>query len=444
MKRIFGLVMALIVSLLVSISPVNAERNTYKTTMPASECVEGEEGCTGYAAGSAVAAGDNVIIKGNSYFGNKLEAPSKYDAMKVGPYIEGNDTTIAEGIHKELKINLSTTIKTAEFFEISLSLKNDKGEYVNEVNIMTQKGYDEKFHITVLGSNLAEVEAGVYTYTYDLFVKNNQSHITLTILDSKGTEVGTATYIIDNTFKGPDVKTIDAEKTSIRWIWFCNVQVADGIAVDNKADMEIVPESISKDVAIDNKNFSDVINETLANTEDETLKEFLENHNVTVELVADKVEPTEEKAAEFTNSLKEGKIVEYLDINIVLLENGKDIKHLSSLSKGIELSAILPELPEVAKGYTRKYYVLREHDGKIERLDATLSEDGKTISFVSDKFSTYALAYADVVDKVDETVVENPETGDHIGAYVAMLLCSIAAAGAIFVIAKVNSKRNAE
>ena len=44
----------------------------------------------------------------------------------------------------------------------------------------------------------------------------------------------------------------------------------------------------------------------------------------------------------------------------------------------------------------REYFIIRIHNGLAEKLDTTLNEDG-TLSFSTDKFSTYALAYADPV-----------------------------------------------
>ena len=69
----------------------------------------------------------------------------------------------------------------------------------------------------------------------------------------------------------------------------------------------------------------------------------------------------------------------------------------------------LPEnIAKVEEGYTRKYYVVRYHDGKSEVIPATV--DGNIITFESDKFSTYALAYEDTKN----SSIENPPTSDNV------------------------------
>ena len=43
----------------------------------------------------------------------------------------------------------------------------------------------------------------------------------------------------------------------------------------------------------------------------------------------------------------------------------------------------------------REYYVIRVHDSVAEKIDATYNEKTKSITFKTDKFSTYAIAYKD-------------------------------------------------
>ena len=70
------------------------------------------------------------------------------------------------------------------------------------------------------------------------------------------------------------------------------------------------------------------------------------------------------------------------------------------------------------KNVSRTYYIIRMHDNKAEVI-ATASqaevESGK-ITFATDKFSTYALAYADAYvkpddGKKDDTTVTKPDDG---------------------------------
>lgn len=107
-------------------------------------------------------------------------------------------------------------------------------------------------------------------------------------------------------------------------------------------------------------------------------------------------------------------IPSYFDINIFVknTDTNETIDTLKELNNKIKLMVLLPKsLKEVPKGYIRAYYIIREHNGKIELLDATLSEDGNSITFESDKFSTYSLAYKDI-ENINE--IENPQTYDGI------------------------------
>ena len=78
------------------------------------------------------------------------------------------------------------------------------------------------------------------------------------------------------------------------------------------------------------------------------------------------------------------------------------------------------------------YIIIRIHDGKVTIIDdVTVNADG-TLSFETDKFSTYALAYKDE-EKQEETTTEttnNPKTADSILIYTAILSISVIGLGA--------------
>lgn len=100
----------------------------------------------------------------------------------------------------------------------------------------------------------------------------------------------------------------------------------------------------------------------------------------------------------------------------------------------VTVTLAIPEgLKEVADGYKRIYYVIRVHDGKTEILNTTVNEDG-TLSFDTDKFSTYSLVYTDEKVQTNE-VVENPNTADPIAFYGmigAISLAGVAGASVYF------------
>lgn len=77
--------------------------------------------------------------------------------------------------------------------------------------------------------------------------------------------------------------------------------------------------------------------------------------------------------------------------------------------------------------------MIREHNGEVELINTSMAEDGKSLTFVTDKFSTYALTY------VDSQIVENPSTGDNIVTYIAVgVVALIGLAGTVIYLKKHN------
>ena len=129
------------------------------------------------------------------------------------------------------------------------------------------------------------------------------------------------------------------------------------------------------------------------------------------------------------------KVVLFFDITLNVKNNitGETLGTLSTLDNKIKFNMALPEeLTKVAEGYTRKYYVVKYHDGKSEIISASV--DGNVLSFESDKFSTYALAYEDVKAEV----IVNPPTGDKIVLDLVVGIVSVAGLG---LVAKSIAKR---
>lgn len=110
------------------------------------------------------------------------------------------------------------------------------------------------------------------------------------------------------------------------------------------------------------------------------------------------------------------KLAKYIEITITIndADTKEFIDNLEKLKESITFTVEIPtDLPEVEEGFERIYYIVRDHNGVIEILDTKASEDGKTLSFASNKFSTYAIAYTDVKVKapVEEGKDETPKTG---------------------------------
>lgn len=91
----------------------------------------------------------------------------------------------------------------------------------------------------------------------------------------------------------------------------------------------------------------------------------------------------------------------------------------------------------MAEGYERVYYVVRDHNGEIEVLNTTVNDDN-TISFESDKFSTYALAYVDQEVEAEEPTVDGekddtPKTGIMANIEIAAIIVLVATVALVVV-----------
>ena len=91
---------------------------------------------------------------------------------------------------------------------------------------------------------------------------------------------------------------------------------------------------------------------------------------------------------------------------------GEEPSKVEKTNGNIRVSLNVPEtLINKDNKIKRTYYVLRLHDGVVDKLNTNF--DGKVLTFETDRFSTYALAYKDEVI----SAVNNPKTGDNIIKY---------------------------
>lgn len=202
---------------------------------------------------------------------------------------------------------------------------------------------------------------------------------------------------------------------------------------------------------------------------DATVSEKVETEKVDKSSISD----DETKAIE--NAAKEKlnnnyKIAGYYNIDLFkVVNNNLKIEKVDESSNTVTVTLNVPDTVEAVKdGYERTYYVVRVHNGVTDILDATLNNDG-TVSFKTDKFSTYSLAYVDTqkattgttengnnntgnansetttAENAKETKgqalaneTNNPKTGDTIVFFVILLVVALAGMALTF---KADNKR---
>ena len=164
-----------------------------------------------------------------------------------------------------------------------------------------------------------------------------------------------------------------------------------------------------------------------------------------------------------TAELGEDAKVQYLDVSVVLMAGNEELGTLNELQEEITITVAIPE---ELKADGRTYKVIRNHDGVVEVLDTVVNADG-TISFKTDRFSTYAIAYADKEEtntnpnpgapstdnnkdtntntntntnqsnKTPLTDTKAPQTGDNSSVMIYVAICLVALAAIL-----VTKKRN--
>ena len=315
------------------------------------------------------------------------------------------------------------------------------------IQIESNNDYAGGIDITIDGGKYESVNA--YAIHHYLASKNGES--VNNSLENLTIKNGTFFGGKDNTA----IDVVDGEKMVITGGTFSS-SVAKYITseyVETKVENEYVV--AKKELKVDTPTIDTtkpVEEVTVGVKEDDTLKDTLVkaikdskidvtdiNAIVMVTIDNQKEEQVPEEASKSINELakeKENiKVVSFFDITLNVKNNvtGETLGTLSTLDNKIKFNMALPEeLTKVAEGYTRKYYVVRYHDGKSEIISASV--DGNVLSFESDKFSTYALAYEDVKN---ENVV-NPPTGDKIVLDLVVGIVSVAGLG---LIAKSIAKR---
>ena len=124
-------------------------------------------------------------------------------------------------------------------------------------------------------------------------------------------------------------------------------------------------------------------------------------------------------------------IGQFLDVSLYKKLTGEDPIKITETKDTIKISFVIPDyLINTDPNITRKYKIIRLHDGVITYLDTTV--DGNVLTFETDKFSTYALAYA------DETI-QNPQTGDNINLWIVLsAISSLGLVGTQFIKRKIK------
>ncbi len=348
------------------------------------------------------------------------------------------DEIVNFDLSKDFKSKIPTFIESGIF-------TSDVSDYVINGNVC--KKIDDKYivgaekTITIASTENGTVKAdktkALVGETISLDIKANEGYEvkSVTVLDSNKKEV----TVKDNKFTMPKTAvTVTVEFTKL-------VKETEIPAVDTNKE--------SKDTSVGVSNIKETENTLLNSLEnDKELSEKTKDINTKIEVVVDNNvtldSELENKIKDFLKEkLKNAVLADTFDITIAVTnkDNNEKIGNITELTDEIEITVMLSdELRNVPEGYTRKYYITREHNSEIEILDTTLTENELALKFKTDKFSTYGITYVDT--KIEDannnnsttTSSNNPKTGDNIVTYISIFAFSVVG---IAIMKKTNTKR---
>lgn len=354
--------------------------------------------------------------------------------IKDGNFIS-KDGIVNFDLSKEFKSKIATFIEGGIF-------NSDVSDYVTKENVC--KKIDSKY---VVGAE----KSITVTSTENGTVKADKTKalvgetITLDIKSNKGYEVKTIT-VLDSNKNAVTVKNnkFTMPKTAVT----VKVEFSKLLKETEIPTVDINKESKETSVGVSNSKETE---NTLLNSLENNKELFEKNKdiNTKIEVIVDNNvtlnNELENKIKDFLKGkLKNAVLADTFDINIVVTnkDNNKKIGEITELTNEIEMTVMLSDkLRDVPEGYTRKYYITREHNSEIEILDADLTENKLGLKFKTDKFSTYGIAYVDTkIEDANNTNASssNPKTGDNIVTYILIFAFSVVG---IAIMKKVNVKK---
>lgn len=462
-RKILGLMMAIVAALPVF---VNAEEGSVKigeTIYPTlKEAVEAVEVCTEEPCETTTI----TVLKSHESSGIKF-ASGKYLEIDLGGFTvtfkeptigskgtETQDIQIlknSEITFKNGKLVSSDTESSKMFIQnyADLTLKNVEIDATNELNqyaLSNNSGTVSMEGTTSIKATKVAFDVyGWYTYY------KNGPQVTV---NTTGTIEGTIEVTADSATPTTALSLVIKNMNHVGEIYIqegleSNVIIKAGSYTDENAAAIVTPaegsvvypvrteEGLKYVVATED----DVVSAPYEAEEALNAKEVEE---ALAELEKSEVDEAKELAAAIKKAL-EGKVTvsahsifygKFLGENIISGEETNQPKE----GEKVAVTLNVPEtLEKVKDGFNRKYSVIRIHYNEetdkyeVDVLEAKANEDG-TVTFETDKFSTYFLAYEDV------KAATNPDTFDGISLY--MIIASVSLIGLVSLITYVKKAKS--
>lgn len=294
---------------------------------------------------------------------------------------------------------------------LSKQLTIEGGKFTSNVSNHVKEGY--------IAVKVSDEEYKVGLKATGLTVKEN---ITMTVGDTTKLEAKVEPVLtiekLEFSSNNQDVATIDSNGNikavkageAIITVKVGNIEKKCTVKVNAKEisiELPIIDDS-GKDIDVGvstevEKEINEILKEEV--NKNEIVKKALETgKDVKVEIKINKVDAVKldkDEIQKIEEAIENGNVAQYFDISLLIKVNGEKIGEISEPSKELTFTLSIPK--ELLKE-GREFYIIRIHNGKAEIIEGTLV-DGK-FTFMTDKFSTYALAYT---DSEEEIVQDNPD-----------------------------------
>lgn len=146
--------------------------------------------------------------------------------------------------------------------------------------------------------------------------------------------------------------------------------------------------------------------------------------NIVVDGMVNKTDLSQPDVILIENAIKDKySLASFYEINYMKVTPNDDVVGIvEEAAENVKVTLDLPQnMPTVKEGYVRVYHIVRVHNGEVTIIDDVTDNKNGTISFPTNKFSSYAIAYNDVV----KTAVSSPKTSDNIRIYIIALIGAI-------------------
>ncbi|MEG2836959.1 MAG: Ig-like domain-containing protein [Erysipelotrichaceae bacterium] len=378
-----------------------------------------------------------IVIRNNVFDGKPFYENEVYNAIRISDSVHGTSSTLAKStfnIEKNAFINQSEKVISMNYqpggeIEVSnnywgINPDFSKLLYEQQPCKITNSSYFMDKEMTYKNN---EVVSLAINKTESTIEKGSTEELTTTI--KAGSDASDITWTSSKpevaTVVNGKVKAVAKGETTIKATAGnksanCVISVYEKVVntdppkIETPKDSPIKVELPKETTSIMNDSINevlaDLINTTAVDdkTKDKIIEALANGETISSRVVANvvKKDKISEEAKKMEKTLKENEVIgAYLNLDVLLTANGKDMGSMSKLSAPITFTISIPE--ELIKE-GRTYFIVTIHNGVTKKIPAVV-KDGM-LSFSTKEFSTFAIAYE--MKKEEMKPIETPDTAD--------------------------------